>query len=627
MSDQREQAMAGNKPGYPLHFHYSTQRVVDDYDRIAQLIQSKLTQSLSLHQLPPDVEDFTGRQFEIGRMIEVLKQAIERRQTSTALFVISGKAGVGKSTLAIHVAHRVKSAFADAQLYVNLRSAENQALSAADGLVRFLQAWGVENQAIPEAVGERSQLLQSLMQGKRTLVVLDNANDEEQVRPLIPINSTCMVLITSRKPLTNLGGATFLELKELPEVQALELLGKLGGSKITQAAPEIGMQAIRFCNGLPLSISLFASLLTNQAHLTPEDCVANLANSHQRQKQLHLSYPEVRASFVLGYEALEVSAARLLRLLGLLVEITVTPAMAAVLLETSLDVAKQAIQQLVAFKLLKSLGKERYRLAHDLIRLLVRGQLAGEESAEARQAARLRISQWYLETAELMNWGLDTTLRPVLAQTASRKGKSAIAIAEHNLYLGALNWFETEKLNLLAALEWAFQAGAWQLVLRLAENLVQFFDLRANWQGWDKTHQLALEAARQSEDRQQEAQVLSNWANAYARQRKWEQAKELYEQSITIFQELSDNLREAQTLINLGILYYQQGQQEATIALWKAALTKLPSSPLEYSRVLKWMQAIDPLLLPRVSQGLSNYPSNKGIFQTIGGVFKRLISE
>jgi tetratricopeptide (TPR) repeat protein len=619
--------MAEHKPGYPLYFHSSTQWAVDDYDRIAQRLLNKLTQSFSLHQLPPDVNDFTGRQAEIGRMVEVLKQAIETRQTSTAIFVISGKAGVGKSTLAIHVAHRVKSAFADAQFYLNLRSTENQPFSAADALLQLLQAWDIETQAIPATVAERSQLLRSLMQGKRTVLVLDNAHDAAQVQPLIPLNSACMVLITSRQPLTHLEGATFLELQELSETQALEFLRKLGGVKVAQVTPEGRARVIQICDGLPLPIGLFASLLTNQPRLTPEDCVANLADVYQRQKQLHLSHPEVRASFALSYEALNVPAAQLLRLLGLLVEINVTPAIAAVLLETSIDTAKQAIQQLAALKFLKPVSKERYRLAHDLLRPLVRAQLAGEESPEARQATRLRISQWYLETAELMNWGLDDTLRLAIAQTANKKAKTAIAVAEYSLYQGALNWFESEKLNLLAAVDWAYQAEAWQLVLKLTENLVRFFDLRSNWQDWEKTHQLALAAAQRLGDPQQEAQVLGNWANTYARQQNWDKAQALYEQSVQIFRELADELREAQTLINLGVLYHQQNQPEATVSLWKAALTKLPSDSPEYSRIRQWMQAIDPLLLSRVAQGSSTPPASKGILQTISGALKRLISE
>jgi tetratricopeptide (TPR) repeat protein len=618
--------MTRNDSGYQLHFHRSVQRRVTDPDRVVQLFQSRLAQVPFLQQLPPDTNYFTARQTEISDVMARLKQTLITGRASTLVFVISGRPGIGKSALATHLAHQIKGNFSDAQVYINLRGGESQPLNSANVLASFLRSWGVDEQ-IPDGMADRSTLFRSFLASRRTVLLLDNASDEAQVSPLIPVGCPCVVFITSRKRLTGLEDATIIDLAELSEIEALELLQKLATVQVSQAEPEVGIRAVNLCSRLPLSLCILGRMLKQHPYLSLRDCVAQLAEERTRLKQLHLSHPEVRASFNLSYEKFKPVAARLLRLLGLLADATFSPTVAAVLLDCNLDNARKAIAPLVTLGLAEPLGGERYSLVHDLVRLLAKGQLATEESTEARQAVRLRLSRWYLETVELMNLGLDAAPRSQLALAAGKSSKQSIAAVEQRLFLGALNWFETERLNLLAAAEWAYQTEAWELTLLLVESLVSFLDICAYWADWEQLHLFALEAARKLGDRQKEAQILNNLSNAYMRQANWEKARERYKQSLDIFRDLKDINREGQTLLNLGILSILQNQPETALSVWSTALTKFPPDAPEQKKLRKWMQSPEKLPLERPSSSLGNRQNSRGIFQAIGGAIKKLMQE
>ncbi|HEY9640923.1 MAG TPA: NB-ARC domain-containing protein [Coleofasciculaceae cyanobacterium] len=619
--------MTGERSGYPLQFHRSLRRDMGDAEGLARLLQSRLIPAPTLHQLPSDIEQFVGRQAKLDDAIALLQQANLPGHNSPIILAISGRAGVGKSTLAIHIAQQVCDIFADAQLYINLRGNDNQPLELADVLSHWLRSWGVKDADMPTDGEERSRLLQRFLSEKRSLLLLDHAEDEAQVRSLLPVDGICAVLITSRKRLTNLPGATLLDLTEMSEISALELLQKFAPAGAVQAEPELGMSAVNLCSRLPLAICTFGSLLRQQPERSLQAAVEQLTEERKRLKQLHLSHAEIRANFILTYQQLDPAAARLLRLLGLLIEPSFTTVVAAVLLESELNIAREAMQQLIRFRLLESLGGDRFRFVHDLIRLLVRGQLAVEEAAETRQAARLRVCQWYLETARLMEVGLEPSSCVEMALVLSRRSRQSLPVLERTIFSGTLNWFEAERLNLLAATDWAYQAEAWPLVIALTESLVRFCDVRMHWADWEKTHRLALDAAHQLNDRSKQASILNNLANAYLRQQQWDKAKDLYEQSLSLFATLQDPLSEANTLTNLGILYAQQEQIDKTIALWHTALTKLPPDLAEHKRLKQWMQTIDKSLLQQALHYDEAHPSSRGFLQSIGQTLKRFIFE
>jgi len=645
--------MAGERSGYQLKFHRSTQRRVEDqsaedYERLARFIESRVPQVLSLRQIPPDIDHFIGHQDPFDDAIALLKQADLPGLRSPIVLAIAGRAGVGKSTLAIHIAHQIHRTFADAQLYVNLRGNDPQPLAPCDVLASFLRAWGIPDASIPEGLEERSQLFQLCLAEKRTLILLDNAEDEAQVRPLLPMHGVCAVLITSRKRLikllpelspelspespSELLNITLIDLAEMSEIAALELLQKFAPVSV-QAEPDVAMSAVNHCSRLPLAICTFGHLLRSQPDMPLREAVEQLAEVRSRSKQLHLSHADIRANFMLSYRQLDPTAARLLRLLGLLVESSFTLTLASVLLESTLDTARDAIQPLVTLHLLEPVGgdspagrhNQRFRFVHDLIRLLVRGQLAMEESAEDRQAVRLRVCQWYWNAVRKMNLGLEPATREEIARVLSRRSRQSLVVLEQKVLSSTLSWFADERLNLLTAVEWAYQAEDWEQVIALAEATVSFYDIHQCWADWERTHNLALDASRQLNDRAQAA-VLNNLGNAYLRQRQWDKAKEHYEQSLSRLATLPDRLWEAETGVNLGILYIQQEQFEKAVMLWHMALTKLPDTAAQRS-LRQWMQGVNKRVMQQAIDYERDRQPSQGLLQSVKAAVKRFIFE
>ncbi len=365
------------------------------------LIQQTLppTPPSALYPLPPDIADFTGRREELTRVIAILEQAAETRGTAVVISAVAGMAGVGKSALAIHVAHRLKDRFPDAHLYVDLRGAQGQPLAPVDVLGRLLRALGVENQFIPESLNERASLYRSRMTDKQALVLLDNAHDEAQVRPLLPGNPSCAVLVTSRKRLSALEGAALIDLKVMDEDEALELLGLLAGAERVQVEPEAARRIVTLCGQLPLAIRIAGGKLRGKPHWDLETYASQLDSERRRLGRLHLGDLDVRASFALSYRDLTADDVRLFRLL-VLAGHSFSPEVAALLLETDLDTAWEALERLVDLQLLEPTGGERYRF-HDLMRLFAQEQLEQEEPAEEQQAARSRADRWYLTASEV----------------------------------------------------------------------------------------------------------------------------------------------------------------------------------------------------------------------------------
>ncbi len=644
--------MVGDRPRYELHFHACVEgAVVRDYNNVTHIFQRSLARftAVPLHQLPADLTDFTGRQDELEQVMALLQPTTPSGETANAICAtakrdtiasIAGMAGVGKSALAIHVAYKLKPSFPDAQLYVNLRGTENQPVEPLEVLAGFLRALGVNDQSMPVELTERSKLYRSLLSGKRVLVLLDNAYDEAQVRPLLPDNSSCAVLITSRRRQSGLQEAAAFDLGVMKEPEALQLLQRLVGVERTQGEPEAATKIINLCGRFPLAIRIAGGMLRNKPEWRLEECDRQLALERQDLAPLRLSNLDVRASFASSFKQLDESSARLFRLLGLLKGANFAPGIAAALLESESDTALTSLQSLVNVQLLEPASVGRYRL-HDLVRLFAKEQLAQEEPAEARQAARLRAARWYLEMSQIMNLALKPETRHQLARVLVEGKHQSLEATEQNWFSGALNWFQLERMNLLASVEWAYQSQAWDVNLALVRNLVNFFNVYAYRADWERTHLLALEASRMlgeppdseaGASRQGEAQTLTNlgnvyalqndWAkarecyeqsqvifdelgnhlevaktignlaNVYSQQGNWEKASECYKQSLTTFVELKDHYAEAQTLANMGIFYIKQGQEEEAGVLWQQAIKKLPSDSLKSKRVAEWLELI-----------------------------------
>lgn len=616
--------MVGDRSGYPLYFYTGEYNKSNNFEQVAQRFQNYLVQPTLLYELPPDIDDFVGRSTEIQQVLSSVHHGTHRTQSGSLVVVITGRAGVGKSALAIYLAHRLRSSFLDAQLYVNLSGTEQYPQSSIDIITRILRSQGIEENNLPIDATERLKLFQSVLDNKHVVLVLDNVEDETQIEALLPTNSAGVILVTSRKPLTQVTGAIHLDLAELSEVEAVELLHKLVNQGTIRFTLNIAKEVVQFCHYLPLTIRLIAGVLKRQS--SPIDFVEYLRNEYKRIEPLALSHTDVRPSFRLSYQQLDPETAQLLRLLGLLTESHFTLPVAAALLEVGLDRTGQLVGQLVDLKLIKRMGGERYRIVHDIVRLLARGASAAEDPPEVRQAARLRVSRWYLHTCQLMNLGLDAQTRRALVQVISQTRRQPLARMEQHVLSGALTWFEIERSSILTAMEWAFQAEVWEMVVAFAESLVLFFELYVHWFDWKRTHQMALEAVRRLENRQKEAELLNNLGNCYLRQNQIDRSQAYYNQSISLFQEAGNTLQVAKTITNLGMLHLQAKQHDMAMELWKDALMRLPES-IEKQHLKQWMQVANPTVWQRLNDEMDDPPAPRGLFQSVGDAIKRLILE
>ncbi|GAB4377140.1 MAG: hypothetical protein Kow00121_25750 [Elainellaceae cyanobacterium] len=615
--------MADFLSGYPLHFYGVTLAPDGDYQQAAQFVQDYLAQVTAWCQLPPDPPGFTGRTAETQHIFALVGQTIQDNRKTATVVVVTGQPGVGKSTLVAHLAHRLVDQFPDIQLYVDLRGTDQNPRSPSTVLASLLRLCGI-TEPIPESEIERSRRWQAICQDKRMLLVLDNAADEEQINALIPQLGASIVFVTSRQRLTTLTGSIVLELPELSEFESTDLLRKLVNGGISHFLPGYIQEVVQHCQGLPLALRLAAGAVQQRSARTAADRIEQLIQDYQRMSQLRSGYAHLRPGFALIYQQLDTQVARLLRLLGLLSDGRFNLSIAAALLDTNSNTAGQTIGQLVEFKLVKRLGGERYQLVHDAVRFLARGQLAGEETADERQAARLRISRWYLHACHMMSLGLHPQTRRALSQAANQSKWRSSMHLEQPFLNGALIWFELERFNIFAALEWAVNAQAWEIVIAFVEYLVPFFHYHHSWTDQENSYQQALAAAKQLNDRQRHAQWLNNLGNLYQQQQQMQKAKEHYEQSLLILRDLENAQLMSETLANLGALSAQQGETQAAYDTWKQALMQLPVSSTEHKQLRKWMEMMNPALYRSVCTELDEQSSG-GLLQTVSQAIKRFV--
>ncbi|MEV6973286.1 BTAD domain-containing putative transcriptional regulator [Kitasatospora sp. NPDC093806] len=345
-------------------------------------------------QLPSGLADFTGRADEVETLVDRLGGAGGRAVVISAL---DGMGGVGKTTLAVHVARRIRDRFPDGQLFADLRGADHTPPDPGTVLAGFLRALGVAPAEIPPDTRERSALYRSALAGRRVLVVLDNAATPDHVEPLLPGSAGCAVLVTSRHRLAELAGAHQLRLDTLPPEQALELLTRIVGADRTAAEPAAAEEIVHACGLLPLAVRIVASRLAADPALTLAALAEGLRQEH-RLAELSDGERTVEASFALSYHRLDAELARAFRLLALPDVPDIPLPCAAALLDRPESATADLLETLVDLNLLHSPRFGRYGY-HDLVRAYARGRLAAEDAPADRTAAADRLADFCLATA------------------------------------------------------------------------------------------------------------------------------------------------------------------------------------------------------------------------------------
>lgn len=347
-------------------------------------------------QLPATVPDFTGRASFVAELGEVLASAEGRVMAVSA---VAGIGGVGKTTLAVHVAHQARAAFPDGQLYVDLEGAGPRAAEPETVLGSFLRALGTPDAAIPDSLEERAALYRSVLDGRRVLVLLDNAKDAAQVRPLLPGAEGCAALVTSRVRMVDLAGAHLVDLDVMSPEEALQLFTRIVGEERVASEREAALDVVAACGFLPLAIRIAAARLAARRTWTVSVLAAKLADERRRLDELQAGDQAVEATFELGYGQLEPAQARAFRLLGLADGPDISLAAAAAVLDLPVDDTEDLLESLVDTSLLESAAPGRYRF-HDLVRLYARACAERDEHPPSeRKAALSRLLDFYLATA------------------------------------------------------------------------------------------------------------------------------------------------------------------------------------------------------------------------------------
>ncbi|GAA3243449.1 ATP-binding protein [Actinocorallia longicatena] len=507
--------------------------------------------------LPGTITDFTGRAPEIDELVELFAGTPEHNPQAVVISALAGKGGVGKTRLAVHVAHLIKLAYPDGQLYVNLRGAEAESLDPSAVLSEFLVELGVPYSAIPEGVDARARRYRAALADRRILIVLDNARDEAQIRPLLPGDPSCSVLITSRSRLGGLDGVALMVLDVMAERDALSLLTSMAGAARTAAEPAEALRIVQLCGLLPLAVRVVGAQLAGRPGQTLRWSAERLTDERTRLRLLRAGDIEVRSSLALSYPRQPEPVRQAFRLLGLLRSADIPVWGLAALADRTAAEAEELCETLIDAGLLDPPDEDtshqlRYRM-HDLLRLLAQEFVAAEEGDPSLFVLRLLTVE--LNAARHAARLLDHEVADVDAADLAWLDRVGIAQAIED---DPVRWLRLEDANLVLGVEQAVQNGHWAIACDLAVALTDFFDTESRWDEWERSHLLAVSAARSLGDRTREADLLWRLGRRY-RHGEPAQALTAYGDAVALYRGLGDRAGEAKVLLESGVVHREQG--------------------------------------------------------------------
>ncbi len=535
-------------------------------------------------QLPTAVPHFAGRAGEL-ELLDAMLDDLGGRASGVVISAIGGTAGVGKTALALHWAHRIAARFPDGQLYANLRGFDSAGRPAepAGVLRRFLDALQVHPERVPADIEGLAALYRSLLADRKMLVLLDNAADVAQVRPLLPASPECLVIVTSRRELSALAageGARLLSLDVLTAAEANELLTTRLGRQRASAEPAAVTELATLCARLPLALSVIVARAAAQPHLPLAALAAELTAMHGRLDALDVGDPaaNVRTVLSLSYRHLPAATARMFRLLGLHTGPDISAPAAASLAGIPLAAARAALRDLARASMIIETVPGRYTF-HDLLRAYAAERAAGHDgdgdSAGGRQEALRRLLDYYLHTAhsahrvlypgrELIDLGAPVAL--VAPETFTAKA-------------AALAWLEAEYQVLLKTVELAAHEGFDEHAWRLPVVLWTFYTVCGHWHDGASAHRIALEAARRRGDQDGQARVLRGLGSVLVLLGAHTEAHRCLSEAQGMFRRLADVLGLARTDVCLGQVFEFQGRYREALAVTLDALQLSQAAP------------------------------------------------
>ncbi len=550
--------------------------------------------------LPRDIEGFIGRDQEMIRVMssidrpggrsgrspglgpvsqpglqpvpqlvsQPVSQSVPRPVPPLRVFAIDGMAGVGKTSLAVHLAHRLADDYPDGQLYLDLHAhtVGQEPLTAATALDRLLRAVGVPGDRIPVEVEERAAMWRAELADRRMLLVLDNAVGAAQVRPLLPGSAGSLVLVTARRRLPGLQDCEFLSLDVLPAAEAATLFALAAGDVRPAAEPEATAAVVRICGNLPLAVQIAGARLRHRAAWSIAHLLDRLGDEDRRLAELRVEDRSVAAAFGLSYRSQTPDRQRIFRLLGLFPGPEFTVRAAAALAGTDARDTDDALEDLVDAHLLDQSRAGRYRF-HDLLGVFAARQCRAEETESARRAAMERLLDFYVLTVD----NAEELIRPHRLDRADRSPEDRSA-HRFDDRAAALAWLDAERTGLVplvrAAGEYGLDHQGWQI----ARYLWGFFETRRLWADWVACYELALPCARRAGDPLAEARILVGLGACRHDLREYAEAIGHYRRALDLMRQIGFRSGEAGVLTNLGNSYRRLGEMQESIACLEQSL-------------------------------------------------------
>ena len=513
--------------------------------------------------LPTDIADFTGR----AEQIEVIHRQLiptagEKERLAVPVVVIVGKGGVGKTSLAVHASHGVAHQFPDGQLFADLHGGASHPVGPMQVLERFLRVLGVPGSYIPEGLDERAEVYRNLLGDRKVLVALDDAVSESQVSPLLPGRGAAAVIITSRRRLAGLAGATHVELNVFDADKSLDLLARITGDARVQTQWQAAAEVAEHCGHLPLALRIAGARLSARPQWSIQQLVDRLADETHRLDELRHGEMGIRPSISLTYESTGEQARQLFRRLALLDLPLFSGWMSAALLDLPIAQAEDLLDDLVNAQLIETTDSgsgvhSKYRF-HDLIRVFARERLAAEEPTAERRAALERAlgALLYLaEEAHRHHHGGDYCR---LSGDALRWTLPGRLVEE--LVSDPLSWYDRERAALVAGVRQAAQAGLTELCWSLAFTSVTLFESRVYLDDWRETHEIALEATQKAHHVRGQAAMLYSIGSLHLAQLRFDRAREKFTAAAQLFQDARDDLGIALVTRHIAALDRLSGQ-------------------------------------------------------------------